>query len=137
MSGTAGKKARVKVATTSGGTYNNVQGADNISHEIMGENVDVSEFTVDYTPRNQGMKDGKYSLSGNLRMDDTNGQLVIRSAFLNDTPLFVRVLPDDGVTVGAGVQQEVKVASWKVDTAQRGKAAWSCELEGSGAITTV
>lgn len=137
MAATAGKKSRIKVATTSGGTYNYVLGSVTGSHEISGGNLDVSEFGVDYIQRIQGLKDGKLSLSGNLRADDTNGQLVIRSALLNDTAIFVRMLPDDGVTVGAGFQQEMKVASWRVDTGVADKVSWSLELEGTGAISIV
>lgn len=138
MAGTAGRKARIKVATTSGGTYNYVLGIVSASHEISGQNLDVSELGVDYVARIQGLKDGKLSLSGNLRADDTNGQLVIRAAFLGDTAaIFLRVLPDDGVTVGAGFQQEMKVASWRADAGVADKISWSCELEGSGAISIV
>lgn len=137
MAATAGKKARVKVSTTSGGTYNNVLGVQTASHELSGSNIDVSELGVDYVQRIQGLKDGRLSLSGNLRTDDTNGQLVIRAALLNDTDLFVKVLPDDGVTVGAGFLQQMRVASWRDDGGVSDKAGWSVELEGTGAASIV
>lgn len=137
MAGTAGKKARLKVAVTSGGTYNVVQGVQNISFSIDGENVDVSELGVDYHERVQGLKDIKVEVSGNLKPGDTNGQAVIKSGFLNDTPLFFQVLPDGGTTANAGWQFEGKVSSLKGDTSQTDKVGWGISIEGSGAATSV
>lgn len=137
MAAIAGKRARFRVSTTSGGTYNVILGGVTGNHEMSAGNLDVSEFGVDYVQRIQGLKDGRLSLSGNYRPDDTNGQLVIRAAYLNDTTIFLRALPDDGGTVGAGFQQEMKVSSFRVDAGVADKVAWSCELEGTGAISIV
>lgn len=135
MAGMAGKKFRLKVATTFGGTYDLVGGGATCNASIDGTNIDVSEFGVDYVQRIQGLKDVKISVSGNYAPSDTNGQLRIRSAFLNDTALFAKFLPDDGVTGNAGFIVEVKVASWQVNEGVNDKAAWSAELEGTGALT--
>jgi predicted secreted protein len=137
MAGKAGKKARVKVATVVGGPYNVVLGIDQISFEIDGQNVDVSEMGDDYVERVQGMKDVKLSLSGNVRTDDANGQSVIKTGFLNDTTLFFQVLPDNGVTAGVGAQFEAKVSKYSQDFQQAGKGGLSIDAEGNGGITAV
>src|SRR5690349_17803066 len=131
MAGKAGKKAKVKVATVVGGPYNVVLGIDSIAFEIDGTNVDVSEMGDDYIERVQGMKDVKLTLTGNVRIDDANGQTVIRSGFVNDTTLFFQVLPDNGVTVGAGSQFEGKVSKYGQDFQQAGKGALSIDIEGN------
>lgn len=137
MPALAGKKARLKVSTTSGGTYNDVQGGGTFSHDMSANNIDDSEFGVDYVARIQGLKDGRISWSGKLVPGDTNGQTVVKNAYLNDTPLFVRALPDNGVTAGAGAQQEMKVSSWRVDASVPDRVTLAIEFEGSGVITSV
>jgi hypothetical protein len=51
--------------------------------------------------------------------------------------LWVKVLPDNGVTANAGVKQQVKVAKFGSDAAVDGGVAVSIELEGTGPITQV
>src|SRR5690348_4444314 len=97
MAGTAGKKAQLKVSSDDI-TYSLVAGLDSIGLSIDGVNVDDSEFGVDWTQRIQGIKDIKITASGKIRVADTNGQLAIRAALLNDTALFAKFLPDGGTT---------------------------------------
>jgi predicted secreted protein len=138
MSGVAGKKARVKISTVAGGAgvYNAVGGIRSVSHSIDGASVDDSEMGVDWMQRIQGLKDGKITLSGQRRLADAQ-QTAILNALLNDSVLYVQVLPDGGTTANAGFQQEVKVSKFASDSAVDGISTVSIELEGTGAITLV
>ena len=129
----AGKGSVVKVGVTSGGSFTAVADLNDASLSISGTNLDITSFTAEYISRIQGLKDGSYSLSGFYNSGDTNGQVVIRSALLNDSDLFVQFLPD-GTT---GFQQEVKVATFDINTTVSGAVELSISLEGTGAITTV
>jgi predicted secreted protein len=128
-----GKSLVVSVATTSGGSYASIAERSSASMNHSGSNIDVSTMGTDFISRIQGLKDGTYSVSGFFATGDTNGQVRVRTAWLNDSGLFVRFLPD-GTT---GFQQEVKVASYSVNASVDGAVEFSAELEGTGAITTV
>ncbi|WP_018130714.1 phage tail tube protein [Effusibacillus pohliae] len=129
----SGKGLRVKVATASNGPFNEVQDLNEASMSMEGDNQDITTFSSDFIKRLQGLKDVSYSLSGFYKPSDTNGQVAIKNAFLNDTALYVQFLPD-GTT---GFQQEVKVSSFEVSASADGVVEVSIEFEGSGAITSV
>lgn len=133
MSGLAGKLNRAQVGTTSGGTFTTVAGLKTSSIELDGAVIDDSEFGVDWQQKLQGLKNFKISMSGSYRPDDTNGQVAIRSAYVNDTELWAQVLPD-----GAdGFRGQVIVTKFSVEPAVDGGVSVSIELEGTGAITIV
>lgn len=129
----AGKNTVVKVGTAATGTFNEVAGLNEASMSNQGDNQDISTFGASFIKRLQGLKDASYSLKGFYEPGDTNGQVAIRNAWLNDTPLFVQFLPD-GTT---GFQQEVKVSKFEVSAAVDGVIEVSIELEGSDSITAV
>lgn len=99
---------------------------------LSADNQDVTVFGDNWIDRIQGLKDGSWSLSGFYVSTDTNGQVRILNAFLNDTALYIRVYPGGGT---AGFKQQVKVASFEVSNAVDGVAELSIELEGAGAVT--
>lgn len=136
MAATAGKKLRVKVATTSAGPYTAVVGIKSASMKRSGATIDVTTLADTDIVKILGLRDASYSLSGNWEMD-TTGQKLIRDALANDTALFVQFLPDGGTTPNVGFQQEVKVASYDVSGDAAGEVTVSIELQGSGAITSV
>ncbi len=129
---TAGKNLRIKVSTN-GTTFNLVADLNDATMSLSGDNQDITTFGQDYINRLQGLKDCTYSLGGFYKSDDTNGQVVIKSALLNDTALYVQFLPD-GTT---GFQQEVKVSSFELSASVDGTNDLSIDLDGTGAITTV
>jgi predicted secreted protein len=133
MATVAGKNSRLKVCTTSTGTYAVVTGVKSFNHAIDGAMIDDSEMGVLYVQRIQGLKDGKVTVQGSRRTDDTTGQEIMQSSFLNDSDLFVQVL-FNGTN---GFKQQMRVSKWTTDTSVEDKVAWSCELEGTGAITAV
>jgi predicted secreted protein len=128
-----GKSLLVKVGTATGGPFSTVQDLNDAKASFDGDNQDITAFGLDYIKRLQGLKDGSYSLGGFYNPTDTNGQAAIRSAFLNDTALFVQFLPD-GV---AGFKQEVKVSKFEVSAGVDGTVEVSIDLEGSDAISLV
>lgn len=130
---TAGKQTVIQVATASGGPYNTVADLNDASISIEGDNQDISTFGTNWIKRLQGLKDGSYSLSGFYAPTDTNGQVVIRNALINDTALFIRFFVDQAGN--EGFQQEVKVASFEVSAAVDGVQELSIDLEGHDAIT--
>lgn len=126
----AGKDVVVSVATSSGGTYNAIDEMNNMTMSHSAGNIDISEFGVDWRQRIQGLKDVTYSASGFWDPADTSGQIRIRSAWLNDTTLWVKVLPDGST----GWIQQTKVASFDVSATPDGTVEVSFELEGTGAL---
>lgn len=128
----AGKSSKARVSTVAGGAgaYNDVAGMKSISINQAGTNLDTSAMAASFNARLQGLKDATYSLSGNWEPTDTNGQVVIRNAWLNDTTLWIQILPD-GV---AGFKQECKVSAFNIEIAVDGIASVSVELEGTGAV---
>lgn len=127
-----GRSVKVQVSTN-GTTWNDVAGLNSASHSTPGNLQETSEFGQDWAKRIYGLLDGTWSLSGNYRPDDTNGQVAIRNALLNDSELHVRVLWD-GTT---GVAQPVKVESFEVSAEAAGIVEVSIELAGDGPITPV
>lgn len=120
----------VSVSTTLGGTYYQVGSMNDATMTIDGDNQDITAFGDDWIKRLQGLKDASYSLSGFRDVADTNGQVVISTALINDSALFAKFLPD-GTN---GFVQEVKVSSFEVSGAVDGIVELSMDFEGSGAI---
>lgn len=127
-----GRSVVVEVSTN-GTTWNRVAGLNSVSHTQPGNLQETSEFGQDWARRIYGLLDGTWSLAGNYRPDDTNGQMAIRNALLNDSELHVRVLWD-GTN---GVAQPVKVESFEVSAEAAGIVEVSIELAGDGPITPV
>jgi predicted secreted protein len=132
MAASAGRNLRVKVSTTSGGSYNDIAGIKSTSMNLSGGTIDVSAFGTEAVERIAGLKGGSYSLSGNYEAD-ANGQGVVRTAVQSHSSVFIRFLPDGT----AGWQQECFVSAYNVTAAVDGAVEVSIELEGTGAITLV
>jgi predicted secreted protein len=133
MAATAGRTLRVKVATTSGGSYNVVVGINSASMSKQGQTVDITTLTDADIVKLLGVRDTRYTIEANWETDAT-GQGVIRTALENDSACFVQFLPNGT----AGYQQEVKVAKYEIGgAAGPNKISASIEFEGSGAITAI
>jgi predicted secreted protein len=133
MAKLAGKAFRVKVSTTSGGSFTAVLAIHDGTVNLSGASIDVSEFGDTWMERLQGLKDASYDLKGFYNSADTTGQNVIQSAFLNDTPLFVEMLPD-GTT---GFKQQVLVSKYSVGSPVNGAISCDITLEGTAAVTLI
>lgn len=128
----AGKNVVVAVSTNDS-TYNTVAEINDMSMSFEGDNIDTTVFGNAFISRIQGLKDGSYSLSGFYDPTDTNGQTVIRTAWLNDTALYARIYPNGT----AGFKQQVRVASFEVSAGVDGAVEVSIDLEGTGTISAV
>lgn len=125
-----GKGLKINVSSD-GETWNQVAELNDGNMTIDGDNIDVTAFCQDFINRIQGLKDGTYSLSGFYAPDDTNGQLLIRGALLDDDPIYIQFLPDGT----SGFEQEVKVDTFDVSATVDGAVEVSIDLEGNGTIT--
>lgn len=127
-----GKSVVVQVSTDDI-TYNTVAEINDYSSPFDADNIDVTVFGEDFIKRIQGLKDATWSLSGFYDQADTNGQIAIRSAWLNDSDLYIQVLPD-GTN---GFKQKVKVSSFETSAAVDGAVEVSIDLEGTETISIV
>lgn len=134
MAATAGKKARISVATASAGTYNPIVGAKSISFKRSGATIDVTTLTDTELVKILGMRDTQISISGNFELD-TTGQKLIRDAQANDTALFVKFQPDGGTTAGINSVVEVKVSDYSISADATGEVSVSITLDGTGSVT--
>ena len=133
MAKLAGKAFRAKVSTTTGGTFTSALGIHDGTVNLSGTNIDVSEFADTWMERLQGLKDASYDLKGFYNSADTTGQNVIQSAFLNDTALWIQMLPD-GTT---GFKQQMLVSKYSVGAAVNGAISVDITLEGTGVVSLV
>lgn len=132
----AGKGLRILVANVAEPTDTDFAEVADLNDATMSseaDNQDISTFSSEYVRRLQGLKDNTFSLGGFYNATDADGQMAIRSAWADDTPLHVRFLPD-GTT---GFQQEVKVASFEVSASADGVVELSIDLDGHDAVTLV
>ena len=128
----AGKKALFKVSAVAGGAgaYNAVDEINDISMSHSGGTLDTTKFNNDYMARIYGLKDVSFSLSGTWDADDTNGQVAIRNAWLNETELWVQYLPN-GTT---GFKAQVVVSSCEIKSAVAGRCDFSATLDLAGGV---
>ena len=133
MAKLAGKAFRAKVATTSGGVFTSALGIHDGTVNLSGTNIDVSEFADTWMERLQALKDASYDLKGFYNAADATGQTVVQSAFLNDTTLWVQMLPD-GV---AGFKQQVVVSKYVVGAPINGAISVDITLEGTGVLALI
>lgn len=126
-------KSVVVAASTNDSTYNTVGSMNDVTMSFSGDNQDTTVFGDAFIERIQGLKDVSWSLGGFYDPTDTNGQVAIRSAWLNDTAIYIRVFPNGT----AGFKQQVRVSSFEVSAGVDGTVEVSIELEGTGTVTAV
>ncbi len=135
MAKLAGKQFRVKVSTTVGGAgaYTSALGINDGTVNLSGTNVDVSEFGDTWMERIQALKDASYDLKGFYNAADATGQIALQSAFVNDTEVWVEMLPDGA----AGFKQQVKVSKYVVGAPVNGAISVAITLEGTGVVSLI
>jgi len=127
-----GANALFKVGTD-GNTFNTVGDLNEASASFEGDNIDITVFSNTFVKRAQGLKDVKYSVSGFAKTDDTNGQTIIQTAWLNGTDLYVQFLYNGTI----GFKQKVVVASIEISASVDGMVEYSAEFEGAGDMSLV
>lgn len=126
-------KSVVIQASSDDTTYNTVAELNDATMSFSGDNIDITSFGDNFINRIQGLKDNTFSLAGFYDPSDTNGQVAIRDAWLNDTAMHLQFL-SDGTN---GFKQEVKISSFEISAAVDGAVEVSIEAEGTGAVTAV
>ena len=126
-------KSVVVEASDDNTAWNVVAELNDSSTTLDGDNIEVSVFGEAWVKRIQGLKDGDWSFGGFYAPDDTVGQMMVQSAFINDTPIYLRVLFDGD----NGFSQEVKVASFEVTAGVDGAVELSLDAEGNGDVSVV
>jgi len=124
-----GEDTRVLIGSSSA-TSNEIDEINNASMKHSGNLVELSHFGDTYKTRGAGLKDVTYSLKGFWDPADTNGQVVLRSAFIAGSDLWLTILPDGST----GWKQQVLVDSFDISAAVDGYAEFSAELAGNGAL---
>lgn len=135
MAKLAGKQFLVKVSTTAGGagSYTAALGINDGTVNLSGTNVDVAEFGDTWIERIQALKDASYDLKGFYNSADTTGQQALQSALINDTEVWIEMLPNGT----AGFKQQVKVSKYVVGAPINGAISCDITLEGTGAVSII
>jgi predicted secreted protein len=127
-----GNAASVNVSTDDV-TYYAVDEINNLTMSCSGEIVDITKFTDLYRGKIQTLKDIKYTFSGFWVKTDTTGQIALRTAWLNDSTIYIKILVDASL----GWKQLVKVDSITINTTATGAVEISFEASGNGDVTAV
>ena len=123
----------IKVSTD-GNTWYTVSGVNDASISRGGEVLDDTAFEEShdgFRSRLIGLRDWSINASGDYDGSDTNGQLVILSAWENGTALYVQYLPD-GTN---GVKGQCVVESFEQSGDVAGKEQMSFVLQADGALS--
>jgi len=120
-----GKDVVIKVST--GGTLTAVDELNSFTMSNSGGPIDVTHFGDDWRQRIYGIGDVTYSVGGFWDPDDTNGQVKIKDSLINNTDLYITVLPDGST----GFKQLVRVNSFDIGASVDGAVTFSAELVGA------
>jgi predicted secreted protein len=113
--------------------YYAVDEMNTFSMKVDGINVDITKFLDTYKGRIQTLKDVVYTFSGFWSKADTTGQLAIRTAWKDDSTLYIKILVD----ASKGWKQLVKVDSITINTTADGAVEASYQVSGNGDVTVV
>lgn len=130
MSALAGRGVTVSVSTD-GSVYNAVTELNDCDMSLAGNTIDVTQFGDTFIEKIQGIRDCSWTLDGFFAPADTNGQVAIRSALVNDTPLYVKIVWDGSHSI----LQQVKPSKFEVKAAVADTVSVSITLDGSGPVT--
>lgn len=134
MAQTAGYKAKLKHATTLGGSYTSIDGVTNVSDSDSLDELDISDLKDDdgYRRFILGLRGNTISFDLDESYGDTQ-QDAIRTAYTGRTVTFLQYLPD-GTT---GYKGEFWITSYNRSTSVDGKATASVTARLNGAPTPV
>lgn len=123
----------VAEASTNNTDFFQIGSLNDATISFSGDNLDITSFGASFISRIQGLKDNSFSLSGFYDPADSNGQVAIRTALINDSDLWIQ-FKSDGTN---GFKQKVKVATYELSAAVDGMNEISMEFEGDGSISLV
>lgn len=132
MSALAGRGVVVSVSTD-GTVYNAVQELNSCDMSLAGNTLDVTQFGDAFIEKIQGIRDCSWTLDGFFAPLDTTGQVAIRSALVNDTALYVKIVWDGTHSI----LQQVKPSKFEVKAGVADTVSVSITLDGTGVVTIV
>lgn len=103
--------ARVRVSTTTNGTYTDIGYVRTASATHGSEGLTRTKY-LGGTLYKAGDLTDTYSVAFLLNLSDTNGQNIIRAAHDNGTTVFLQVLPEGTGSGALGYKQEVRVTEF-------------------------
>jgi predicted secreted protein len=133
MAGIAGKSFLLKHHTTTGGTATTIADLNQASFVINGEVLDITAFAATWEAKIQGLKSFSFSASGFWSSGDTNGQVALRTAMINNTESWLTFLPN-GTT---GFKGQIECSSFEIGAEVNGVVSVSISATGTGAVAAV
>lgn len=132
MAALAGRGVVVSVSTD-GSVYNAVQELNSCDMSLAGNTLDVTQFGDSFIEKIQGIRDCQWQMDGFFAPLDTTGQAAIRSALVNDTTLYVKIVWDGTHSI----LQQVKPSKFEVKAGVADTISVSITLDGTAAVTIV
>lgn len=125
----AGKKSVVKIGN------DNILGINDATFTLNGEIVDVSVFCQGgWRSRLQNLKDATISISGFYEPDDTTGQVVLRTAILNQDKVEDFTVLSDKEVATSGFTCDVFIETFEIAPAIEGAVAVTISVQSDGEV---
>jgi len=123
-------------ASVDGSTWHPIGECDTAELSVNGATIDVTKFGDNDIERIIGLRDANWSLNGRYDPTDTTGQVVIRTALLNDSPLYLQFEFAPGASAGSkGFHQQVVPTKFDIKATAAGTVDISITADSTGAIT--
>lgn len=131
-------RAVVVNVSTDNATWHPIGEVNSADMALSGATLDVTKLGDNVIERILGLVDCQWTFAGFYDPTDTNGQVVVRSSLLNNTPLYVQVEFDPSGSAGTkGFSQQVVCSKYEPQAQVAGVVTFQMQLDGSGAITAV
>lgn len=117
---------------------NAIAGINSIGFDTSADMLDITDFDSScFREFIAGLKSGTVSLSGDYEPTDTNGQVVLRDAWLNGTLLTGATVISFTVDGTNGFSANAYVTSFSVNPTVEGKVTVSFSLQLTGTISVL
>jgi predicted secreted protein len=114
-------------------TYHTITGIDTFQDGESAAPIADNEFGDQWSQNVPGILDNKITMSGGLRLSDTNGQVAISTALKAGSYGYIKVLWD-GTN---GYKQQVLVTKYQAGSKTNDRVTVSIELASQGAPTSL
>lgn len=127
-----GSKAKVQLSTD-GAAWSDIASLNSITDSSSGSTIEVTAFGDAWKAFIAGLNEFSFDLGGFWDPTDANGQVALRSAWMNKTPAYIQFLYD-GVK---GIYGQVIVTKFERKAQPSGAVDLSVTCQGTGAPTEV
>jgi len=122
------------IAGYGGGVYldsTKVAEIANWSLDMSADDIDITSFdSSGWRERIQGIKEWSGSFEGNFKPDDTTGQAALINAWLTGQPVTLELQVNSTVKFSGHA-----LVTLNIETPVDDKANFSCDFQGTGALT--